>query len=228
MAEALGASNGSQVLDLQANSDDLHTPAYGIYENGNPVRVALFNFMTDATGASDYTANIAIGGGNTGQTAATPSSVKVKYLRAPSVGTKGNFTWGGQTFGDHFESDGRPVGDEDIQTVQCDTTNNLCAIKVFAPSFALVFLTDDAQTLNDGAAAATYPTTAQTKTQNTATIDPSVLATSNGHQGMQDNNLGSTSRGSSSGVGLKEVVPGFVMLAAVVTGALMVSSALMR
>jgi hypothetical protein len=78
MAEALGASNGSQVLDLNANGGDVHTPAYGIYENGNPVRVAVFNFVTDPTGASDITASIAVGGGNTGQANGTPAQVKVK------------------------------------------------------------------------------------------------------------------------------------------------------
>ncbi|KAJ7592650.1 glycoside hydrolase family 79 protein [Mycena floridula] len=212
MAEALGASNSSQVLDLQANSDNIYTPAYGIYENGNPVRVGLFNFMTDASGASDYTANIAISG-------ATLSSVKVKYLRAPSVSTKGNFTWGGQTFGDQFASDGRPMGTEDIQTVQC--SNNQCAIKVPAPSFALVFLTDDAQTENDGGPVETFATTAHTKLTNTATIDPAVLATSNGNLGMMDNNKGSTSRGSSGAVGFSVLVPGATMLGLVLGGALL-------
>lgn len=78
MAEALGSSNKSQVLDLDANSADIHTPAYAIYEDGEPVRVALFNFITDSSGASDYTATIAVGGGETGQDNATPSKVKVK------------------------------------------------------------------------------------------------------------------------------------------------------
>ncbi|KAG6829523.1 hypothetical protein H0H87_011178 [Tephrocybe sp. NHM501043] len=78
MAETLGASNGSQVLDLNANGASLYTPAYAIYEGGNPVRVALFNFITDPSGASDLTVSIAIGGGDTGQQGATPAQVKVK------------------------------------------------------------------------------------------------------------------------------------------------------
>lgn len=78
MAETLGASNTSQIMDLNANEANIYTPAYAIYENGNPTRVALFNYITDSSGASTYTASISIGGGDTGQDNATPASVRVK------------------------------------------------------------------------------------------------------------------------------------------------------
>jgi len=78
MAEALGPTNTSQVLDLVANSNNTLTPAYAIYENGNPVRVLLFNYITDPSGANTITVNISIGGGQTGQANATPSQVQVK------------------------------------------------------------------------------------------------------------------------------------------------------
>ncbi|KAF5376683.1 hypothetical protein D9615_007846 [Tricholomella constricta] len=197
LAETLGPSNGTQVLDLNANDGDIHTPGYAIYENGNPVRLALFNFVTDPSGASDLTVSISIGGGQTGQANATPAQVKVKYLLASSVSQKGNYTWAGQTFGVNFQSDGRPMGTEDITVITCDQTNNVCVIKVPAPSFALVFLTDDAFTEAGGAPSTTFPTTAQTKTRNTITVDPAVLATSNGHTAMK-NKLGSTSPGSTN------------------------------
>ena len=77
MAEALGPSNASQVLDLTQN---LLTPIYVIYENGTPTKLALFNFVTDSSGANDYTVTFAVGGGSTGQPGATPSSVKVKCV----------------------------------------------------------------------------------------------------------------------------------------------------
>ena len=32
IAEAFGSSNTSQIIDLQANSNNIFTPAYGIYE----------------------------------------------------------------------------------------------------------------------------------------------------------------------------------------------------
>jgi len=44
---------------------------YAIFENGAPTKVALFNFVTDQSGASTYNAVISIG-------SATPSQVKVK------------------------------------------------------------------------------------------------------------------------------------------------------
>lgn len=78
MAEAFGASNQSQILDLNANDGNIFTPAYAIYENGTPVRVALFNYMTDPSGANDYTASISIDGDALGLPNAVPSSVKVK------------------------------------------------------------------------------------------------------------------------------------------------------
>jgi hypothetical protein len=80
MTEVLGASNKSQILDLNANSDNTFTPAYGIYEDGKPVRIALINFVTDSSGASDITASISVGGGSTGQPNTTPAQVKVKYV----------------------------------------------------------------------------------------------------------------------------------------------------
>ncbi|KAF5353171.1 hypothetical protein D9757_012643 [Collybiopsis confluens] len=197
LAESFGLSNQSQILDLGANSNNIYTPAYAIYENGNPVRVALFNYITDPSGASDYTVSIAVGGGQTGTANGTPGQVKVKYLLAPSVSEKSNITWAGQTFGDHFASDGRPMGTETIQTIPCDTSSNTCSIKVPAPGFALVFLTDDALVESgSGDATTTFPTTAYTKLGNTATVDPRVLATSNGDRGS--GNLGSTSKGSAS------------------------------
>ncbi|KAF9003830.1 hypothetical protein BDZ89DRAFT_967337 [Hymenopellis radicata] len=207
MAEALGASNTSQILDLDANAGNVYTPAYAIYENGDPVRVALFNYITDPTGGSTYTASIAIGGGETGQGNATPATVKVKYLAADSVSQKGNFTWAGQTFGDHFASDGRPMGNEDVQTVTCDQANNVCTITVPAPGFALVFLSDGAQTETDGVASTTFATSTYTKLDNTATVDQSVLETSNGHSGVDAHEFSSTSKGSQSGaIGVKASV----------------------
>ncbi|KAF7318924.1 Glyco-hydro-79C domain-containing protein [Mycena chlorophos] len=186
MAEAIGPSNNTQVLNLPINNISDSTPIYGIYENGTPVRVAIFNYVDDPTGANTLNAVISISG------TTLPSSVSVKYLEAATVIQKGNITWAGQTFGDIFESDGRPMGDEDVKTVQCDTTANTCTIQVPAPGFALVFLSDAAETETAGASSVTFPTTALTKTRNTATVNPSVLATSNGNR-MADYGLAGTS-----------------------------------
>lgn len=189
VAETLGSSNQSQVLDLGMNGGNEFTPGYAIYENGEPTRVALINFVSDPTGASDYTASISLAGGS------TPAQVKVKYLSASSVAQKWNFTWAGQTFGDAFTSDGRPVGNVDVQTITCDQTNRVCNIPVPAPGAALVFLSDQALEESDPGPTMTFPTTAYTKVHNTATINPSVLATSNGNMGTADW-LADTSQGS--------------------------------
>ncbi|KAJ7850759.1 hypothetical protein B0H13DRAFT_2400859 [Mycena leptocephala] len=212
-AEAIRPSNKTQILDLQANGNIEFTPAYGIYENGNPVGVGLFNYITDA---SDVTAVISIDGGNT-----TPTQVKVKYLTATSVAQKGGYTWAGQTFGGNFESDGRLQGTKDVQTVQCDTMAKTCSVKVPPPGFALVFLSDSSQT--------------EIGTDNTATIATSVLATSNGHGGKDDplnfqNELRSTSRGSKKGgaVWLRPAAALLVTASSLAIGAMLVGRALVR
>lgn len=78
VAEALGTSGKAQVVDLFLNNNNNFSPGYGVYENGNPERVVLINYLTDPSGASNYTAYISVGGNNTGTTGATPSSVQVK------------------------------------------------------------------------------------------------------------------------------------------------------
>lgn len=187
VAEALG-SQVSQVLDLNANSGSVYTPAYAIYENGSPVRVLLINYITDPSGASTYTAQISIDG-------SAPPSVKTKSLAGYSVSDKYNYTWAGQTMGNIFEASGKFKGEEKIDTVPC--SGNTCNIQVPAPGVVLVFLTDAA--IETGVPATTYTTSVFTKLQNTATVDKSVLATSNGHSGQdRELNFLSTSRGSAN------------------------------
>ena len=84
----------------QANSDNIYTPAYAIYENDNIARVLLINYVTDPSGASTYTASIGFNGGT------VPQQVSVKYLLAPSVAEKTNITWAGQVCGMSSKSPG--------------------------------------------------------------------------------------------------------------------------
>jgi hypothetical protein len=195
MAEVLGPHNASQVSDITQN---INTPIYAIYENGAPTKLALFNFVTDPTGASTYNAVISIGGGSTGQSNATPSQVQVKYLLADSVSSKGNFTWAGQTLGAALKSDGRLNGTLNVTTVQCDQSANTCSIPVPAPAFALVFLTSGSLQAVSPSSTVTFPTSATTNTGSNIYIDPSMLATAYGHSGME-NIRGATSPGSLSG-----------------------------
>lgn len=71
MAEALGKSNTSRVVDLSANGGNEFTPAYGIYEHDTLARVALVNFMQEQNGVGSYKATISIG-------PTVPAQVKVK------------------------------------------------------------------------------------------------------------------------------------------------------
>ncbi|KAG5642015.1 hypothetical protein DXG03_003787 [Asterophora parasitica] len=206
VAEAFGKSNVSQIVDTSNNGD--FTSSYAIYDNGALARVALLNFMDDPTGAHDVTGSISVTGGR------VPPEVYVKYFEASSVSAKVNITWAGQTFGNKFEVDGRPKGDVNITRIQCNQSANSCRIPVKAPCFALVFLTDPLARQDD-ALSVTFQTTATTRTINTATVDPSVLATSNGQSGKERGRFGSTSPGSVNGAqGISEIVPGLVVLLA--------------
>lgn len=175
--------------------------------------------------------------------------MRSRYLLADSVSQKGNFTWAGQvwccssfilsfangfcqTFGDIFSSDGRPVGTESITTISCSASpgivpsTNICQIPLPAPGFALVFLTPSALSESEagGTEATTFPTTAQTRTRNTVTVDQAVLATSNGHSGAgagAGRRLGSTSSGSigvNKGVGREDSSAGMVGVVMCVLG----------
>ena len=72
LAEAFGSSNTSQIIDLNGNGANIFTPSYAIYETGALARVALFNFVTDASGGAAYTATINV--------TPSPAQVKVKYV----------------------------------------------------------------------------------------------------------------------------------------------------
>jgi hypothetical protein len=72
MAEAIGPSNNTQVIDLSANNNNVFSPAYAIYESGNLMRVLLFNFVTDSSGASNLSVDLTLSGGQ------NPSQVQVK------------------------------------------------------------------------------------------------------------------------------------------------------
>ncbi|OBZ69575.1 Beta-glucuronidase [Grifola frondosa] len=212
MAEALGSSNTSRVLDLNANTANPYTPAYAIYENGVLARLVLFNYMTDPSGAAAYTATISVGGGLIaganrgglqGEPNGTPAQVNVKYLLAPSVSEKNNVTWAGQTLGGRFQADGRWQGSEQVVTIPCNQAANTCDIPESTPS-----------------STQTFPTTTQTKTVATFSVDSSVLATSNGDNGSSRNHDGltSTSKGSSDASRAAGLAPGITALAGVLAG----------
>lgn len=62
VAETLGASNAPQVVDLRAKNCNTYPLMYAIYKNGAPVKLTLFNYVSDQSNASDYTAVISPAG----------------------------------------------------------------------------------------------------------------------------------------------------------------------
>ena len=131
-----------------------------------------------------------------------------------------------KTYGATFATDGRLQGDQDVQTVNCDQSANTCEVQVPAPGFALVFLTSTAFSESNPSTTQTFSTTSLTKTQNTATVPASVLATSNGHSGSTLK-LGSTSNENLSGA-QAVAIPGMAALVAMICGGTVVRRALMR
>jgi len=172
-------------------------------------RVALFNYVTDPTGASTLQVTV--------QVPANPASVQVKYLEAESVSQKTGITWANQTFGGDFDSDGTFQGTESIQTVPCtpsisSTTDSPlanCTISVPAPGFALVFLSPQslAESNDLPSSERTFATTSVSGTASAALVAPGVLETSNGHTGGT-RRLGSTSKESSAAVSLRTMGTG--------------------
>ncbi|KIO19625.1 hypothetical protein M407DRAFT_30738 [Tulasnella calospora MUT 4182] len=61
---------GSQVMDLLLGGNSTHTPGYAIYKSGTPIKLALFNYITDPSGANDAQFNFP----------STQPSVRVKYF----------------------------------------------------------------------------------------------------------------------------------------------------
>lgn len=218
VAEALGQTGTAQVMDLYPASEA--QPNYAIWENGKPSKLVLINYASDPSGASDYQFNWTIAG----QT--VPQSVQVKYLLAPTVVSRDNITWAGQTFGGLYESDGRPMGELNVSTVACDQTNNNCLIRVPAPGVALVFFDQTDPAINDGSSSQgpkTFATTtihAKTKSgaANTATVDTAVLATSNGSSAKDRTGVGSTSKGTTKSSAGRVTVPFVGALLAALAG----------
>jgi hypothetical protein len=128
-----------------------------------------------------------------------------------------------QTFGDVQKADGRLSGTLNVTTINCDQTANTCSIPVPAPGFALVFLTSDSLDAVSPSSTATFPTTAVTNTKSHVYINPSMLATSNGHTGMKDVR-GATSSGSNNSAPPRyAVLSGAFALLAGVLGAIAIS-----
>lgn len=116
-----------------------------------------------------------------------------------------------------------------VSTVNCDQTANVCRIPVPSPGFALVFMNPADPMIAESQAQKTFATTARTRTVNTVTVDPTVLATSNGHSADIRGSLGSTTHGSiSSASGMHSLLPGATVLLSAVLGAFVAMKGFVR
>ena len=214
LAEAFGTSNTSRVMDLNPNGGNEYTPAYAIYEYGALSKVAVFNYVDDRSGASNLSITLAVQGGS------LSSTVKVKYLEAPSVSTRDDIKWAGQTMGRTFQADGRFKGTLNITTIAC--TLGTCTIPLPAPGFALIFINStspsNAQLLQLGQGSRTYATTRRTNNHNTATYNLTEVGNSNGGSGRsrdspKNSNFGQKNAAEGKGPrrGLESVWIGVVM-----------------
>jgi hypothetical protein len=104
VAEAFGKSGTARITDLQANNANTFTPAYAIYEKNLLSKVAILNYITDPSGASDSYVTISVSGVPNGSS--NLNQVKVKYLLAPSVSTKYDVTWANQVRFSEFSREG--------------------------------------------------------------------------------------------------------------------------
>lgn len=127
LTEFLGSRNAAQIVDLTTIAS---FPTWANYENGTLSRTIHSNLISDASGDSDYNVTMSIAGVQT-------SSVKVKYLTAPSVTEQSNITYAGQSW--MKSTNGLPIGDVQVITITCSPA---CTIPVPASSAALVFWTD--------------------------------------------------------------------------------------
>ncbi|CAE6474953.1 unnamed protein product [Rhizoctonia solani] len=77
ISEVIGRSGSAQVTDLKLgvrNANSMYVPGYTILENGVLIKLALFNYISDPTRASNYDAIVAV--------PINQSQVRVKYLHA--------------------------------------------------------------------------------------------------------------------------------------------------
>ncbi|KAH7103171.1 hypothetical protein BKA62DRAFT_697527 [Auriculariales sp. MPI-PUGE-AT-0066] len=174
-SEFIGSNGNTRVGDLKINEANDFMAGYVLYENNQPVRVLLINYLDDPSEGHDYIARIHTSG---------VQQASVRYLEAPNgLLSKFGVHYANQTFGGYFESDGLLKGKQFTDTIQCE--GGVCPVKVKGPSAAVVFLTSDLVFNAEVDSIQTYATTATTKMYNTAAVDPQILFSSNGMNAQQ-------------------------------------------
>lgn len=84
---------------MNGNDGNIYTPQYAVYDNGRLDKVALFNYVTDPSGAAAYTTTLHFNGDG------APGEVYVKYLTSASVSNKDDIRWAGQASGKRLQKE---------------------------------------------------------------------------------------------------------------------------
>ena len=85
-----------------------------------------------------------------------------------------------------------------ITEITCNITNNVYTIPLLSFGFTLIFFDTNNESTTLSQTMETFSISTHTKIVDMATVDPAVLAMSNGHSRKNRNVLGSTSKRSSS------------------------------
>lgn len=154
VAEALQSKNGAMVTDLNLNSSrtDINATVggYAVFDaqDSSLQQIVLINYANASTATFALPASAFMGSGR--------SNVLVKYLSAPSVSSKSQISWGGETL--QGVGDGTMVGNlawaQANQNVDC---SNGCNVNVPAPGLAVVFATGNNSTTTTDSTSAAVP-----------------------------------------------------------------------
>ncbi|KIO22802.1 hypothetical protein M407DRAFT_27677 [Tulasnella calospora MUT 4182] len=171
---------GSQAMDLLLTRNSTHTHGYALYKNGQPIKLALFNYITDPSGANDAQVNYP-------QQLAEREGQEVRLYRWFNCTQVQSHVIDcfqlviSQTISDQFSSGGRLLqGREQTRTTQCNAGS--CTVTFKVPQFALICL-DNQDSIDPGLSAQTWPTSVTTKLQGT-TVYSGALPTNNGRGGV--------------------------------------------
>lgn len=147
-------------------------------------------------------------------------------MRAPTIAEKYDITWANQTMGASYTSDGRLYQEQETVSIQCDMTAKTCSIPVYAPSMALVFLTNGAMQEAVGEEQVTSTFATSVVNVGSATVDPGAMSTGNGQMGS--GGTGATSQGSAQESGAIRVMTLSTMVATMLVSTTAVALHLMH
>ncbi|KLO18056.1 glycoside hydrolase family 79 protein [Schizopora paradoxa] len=156
ISEALGASGGAFVTDLNLTDGNVNSTVagYAIYDStSQPYALALFNYADDGSEPASYSFQHPAGGQN----------VFVRYLTATNLTESVSISWGGKTLAGQGNGLFVNSGTAPDQQSSCAVQTGICTVGIPSPGFALVWLNTSAAVSESlPSATSTAPSSAQT------------------------------------------------------------------